>query len=62
MKLLETMHKNLEPLKITFTWIWLVKWPDKKKARRRFLSKPLKNVGRAMIEGKLKTMRLILLK
>lgn len=62
MRLLETMHKNLEPLKVTFTWIWLVTWPDKKKARRRFLSKPLKNVRKAIADGKLKVMRLIILK
>ena len=60
--LLKSMHKNLEPLKVTFTWIWLVAWPDKKKARKRFMSKPLRSVRKAVIYGKLKTMRLIMLK
>lgn len=60
--LLRSMHKNLEPLKVSFTWIWLIAWPDKRKAQRRFLKKPFKNVRKAIANGKLKAMRMICLK
>lgn len=61
-KLLQSMHKNLEPLKVSFSWIWLIALPDKKKAQKRFLQKPFKNVRRAVTYGKVKAMRIICLK
>ncbi len=60
--LLKSMHKNLEPLKVSFTWMWLIAWPDKRKAQRRFLGKPFKNVRKAVTYGKLKVMRIICLR
>ena len=57
--ILSTMSKQLKPLKMAMTYMWIVPYPVKKKTQRHLIEKPLKHVQQMIGWGGCRVMKLI---